>query len=111
LRLVRVEWETDGEAPGLPDEVEIPKEIDDEGISDFLSDTYGWLVLGWERVEGWSSLSEEDRKTWLEKARSDYGTDNGIEFDDDAVVSVSNDGGAYVAAWVWVADPEGGDDD
>jgi hypothetical protein len=47
---VRVTWETDGESPDLPEEVEIPGDIEEEGISDFLSDSYGWLVLGWEQA-------------------------------------------------------------
>lgn len=50
MRQVRVTWETDGESPDLPEEVEIPEALEEEGISDFLSDTYGWLVLGWERI-------------------------------------------------------------
>jgi hypothetical protein len=47
---VRVKWETDGESPNLPDEVEIPEGIPEEGISDFLSDRFGWLVAAWERI-------------------------------------------------------------
>jgi hypothetical protein len=58
---VRVTWETDGESPDLPEEVEIPGDIEEEGISDFLSDTYGWLVLGWERAL--SHVRTPDRDT------------------------------------------------
>lgn len=46
---VKVAWETDGEAVGLPDIVEIPDEVvEDEGgeIADYLSDNYGWLING-----------------------------------------------------------------
>jgi len=51
-----IKWETDGEVVDLPNEVEIPSsisgedaEIEDE-ISDYLSDTYGWLHDGFDIV-------------------------------------------------------------
>jgi hypothetical protein len=40
-------------------------------------------------------------------AREQYHCDGEIEVDDAAVVSNGDDTGAYVAAWVWVDDPEG----
>ena len=51
MKIVDITWETDGLEPeelGLPAEVELPKDIDaddDDAINDFLSDTYGWLVI------------------------------------------------------------------
>jgi hypothetical protein len=36
------------------------------------------------------------------KAKEEYGEDGSIEFDEDAVVSPSEEG-AYVQAWVWVS--------
>jgi hypothetical protein len=41
-----------------------------------------------------------DEDTVREMAREEYGSDE-IEIDDDAIVSVG-EGGAFVAAWVWV---------
>ena len=38
-----------------------------------------------------------------EKARASYGKEGEIEIPDDAQVSWA-EGGAYVAAWVWVSD-------
>jgi hypothetical protein len=35
-------------------------------------------------------------------AKQQYGEQGSIEIDSDAVVSISEDGGAYVQAWVWV---------
>lgn len=32
--------------------------------------------------------------------------DGELEVDDNAIVSVSEDGGAYVMAWVWVSDSD-----
>ncbi len=37
--------------------------------------------------------------------------DGELEVDEDAVVSVSSDGGAYVAAWVWVYDDRAAGED
>ena len=53
MKIVDITWETDGLEPeelGLPAEVELPEDIDaddDDAINDFLSDTYGWLVIDW----------------------------------------------------------------
>jgi len=38
-------WETDGEEIDLPTEVEVEDGLSDDEITDFLSDTYGWLVI------------------------------------------------------------------
>lgn len=46
-RQVDVTWDTDGEEVDLPTRVTIPEDVTDEGIADYLSDEYGWLVEGW----------------------------------------------------------------
>ena len=54
MKIANITWETDGLEPeelGLPTEVELPKDVDandDDAINDFLSDTYGWLVIDWQ---------------------------------------------------------------
>lgn len=51
MKITDITWETDGleqEELGLPTEVELPEDIDaddDDAINDYLSDTYGWLVI------------------------------------------------------------------
>ena len=40
----RIKWETDGNDVQLPKEVEVPDGLDDDEVTDYLSDTYGWLV-------------------------------------------------------------------
>ena len=40
----KIKWETDGEVVDLPNEVEVPDDLEDDEIADFLSDKYGWLV-------------------------------------------------------------------
>lgn len=44
---VDIKWDTDGEdIEGLPERVSIPLFIDDDEIADYLSDTYGYCVFG-----------------------------------------------------------------
>lgn len=49
MKATDIIWVTDGEDVELPTEVEIPVEIegDDDAITDYLSDTYGFLVEGY----------------------------------------------------------------
>jgi hypothetical protein len=45
--IVYVDWETDGtpiDDIGLPIEVNVPNNIEEEDIADWLSDEYGFLV-------------------------------------------------------------------
>ena len=37
-------WDTDGENVELPTEVEIPNDIEEDEIADYLSDEYGWCI-------------------------------------------------------------------
>ena len=41
-----IEWDTDGEDVVLPSEVEIPDNIEEDAIADYLSDEYGFCVFG-----------------------------------------------------------------
>ena len=51
MKIKDITWETDGldaDELHLPTEVELPESIDandDDAINDYLSDTYGWLVV------------------------------------------------------------------
>lgn len=50
-KIVNIDWETDGADVNLPTEVELPSDIaidDEDVITDYLSDEYGWLVNSWE---------------------------------------------------------------
>tara|TARA_Y100000310_G_scaffold287389_1_gene312247 strand:+ start:1709 stop:1942 length:234 start_codon:yes stop_codon:yes gene_type:complete len=63
IKVCEIDWETDGEEIDLPDSVTIDiEELDNycdletesqvsDAICDYLSDTYGWLVSGYTRVE------------------------------------------------------------
>ena len=53
MKTVGVEWDTDGmdeEELDLPSEVEVPSELDDEDVTDWLSDHYGFCVKGWYEI-------------------------------------------------------------
>ena len=48
MKITNITWETDGIEPeelSLPTEIELPEDVD--AINDYLSDTYGWLVIDW----------------------------------------------------------------
>ena len=50
LKVISVDWDTDGmdeEELDLPNEVEVPSDIDEDQVSDWLSDIYGFCVKGW----------------------------------------------------------------
>lgn len=51
---VEVEWDTDGESLEdceLPKIVQVPNNVDEECVSDWLSDKYGYCVYGWTCAE------------------------------------------------------------
>jgi hypothetical protein len=60
------------------------------------------------------SCIEESRKNvdveekYREACRANHCRDGELECDDDAVVSIGNDKGAYVQTWTWVDDDEAG---
>lgn len=76
---VNIDWDTEGEDVDLPTKVKLPAGIDDEDVTDYLSDTYGWLVNGY-NIEGNLNESIEDddiqfdptnnkvtRKSWVKQ--------------------------------------------
>ena len=49
---VDIDWDTDDEEDiDLPSRVEIPFNVDDDEIADYLSDTYGFCVFGFDIVQ------------------------------------------------------------
>jgi len=45
MKAINIKWETDGHIVDLPEEVDIPEQIDNVNmVADYLSDKYGWLV-------------------------------------------------------------------
>lgn len=49
LKATNIEWDTDGKVVDLPNTVPIPDELTDEDdISDYLSDEYGFCHYGFQ---------------------------------------------------------------
>ena len=47
MKVTNIVWDTDGcsaEELGLPTEVEVPSDIDEYDVVDYLSDEYGFLI-------------------------------------------------------------------
>lgn len=60
-----------------------------------------------DQLKGMQELYQEYRTA----AFKAFHSDGELEIDDNALVSISEDGGAYVMGWVWVADePEDEED-
>jgi len=72
-------------------------QLEGAALRSCISDLEG--VVG--RVE-----RSDDERAYVEAARALWQKDGGIEVDDNAIVSISDDQGAYVGAWVWVSDDE-----
>ncbi len=51
----------------------------------------------------WRGRTEQEQK-YFDRAKTVWQKEGEVEIDDNAVVSVSDDDGAYVEAWVWVSD-------
>ncbi len=49
-----------------------------------------------------------DNDPYLKAAHEHHYREGELEFDDTAIISESDDEGAYVMAWVWVTDEEAG---
>ena len=56
MRAINILWDTDEgdgyeQFYGLPDHVDIPENIDEEDIADYLSDTYGFCIFSFDIQE------------------------------------------------------------
>lgn len=50
MKKVKVNWDTDSVNPveyNLPSEVEVPSNVTEENVADWLSDEYGFCVESW----------------------------------------------------------------
>lgn len=50
MKIRNIVWATDNEEVDLPTEIDLPNDIDPDdydAINNYLSDTYGWLVIDW----------------------------------------------------------------
>jgi len=60
-----------------------------------------------ERIDHYrKSLSGAAETKYREAAKKAFEKEADLEFDESATVSISGDGGAYVACWKWIGDAE-----
>lgn len=59
------------------------------------------LTVG-QAITEFSNSRTPEELAYLNAARDRYTSEGDLEFDDNAVVSLSSDGGAYVMAWKWL---------
>ena len=57
ITVKEIDWETDGEEIDLPTTMEVPSDLEEDEIADYLSDQKGWLVNGF--VMGAESFEAE----------------------------------------------------
>lgn len=64
-KAINIKWKTDGCKVDIPNEVDIPERfidkdgVDEESVSDWLSDTFGWLTDGFEIVDECKALFDK----------------------------------------------------
>lgn len=69
-----------------------------------------WLDQETDKRQARAMKDQALREKYLPLAEQKYSSEGQVEIDDSAVVSDSEDG-AYVAAWVWVEDPDPEEED
>ena len=73
MRALNIKWDTDGNTDvlnELPNEVEIPCDVEEDEVCDYLSDEYGYCVFGFdiEKNDGFKGL-------FIDGKRSGYAPD------------------------------------
>ena len=61
MRINDIMWETDGNKVEVPNEVEIPDNVDKEDISNWLSDKCSWLVMSCDIADRTYSQDANDK--------------------------------------------------
>jgi hypothetical protein len=74
-----IKWETDGNIVDLPNEVSIPNEIDDDCITDYLSDEYGYLIESYALYQIYDKFNVGDKVKWHDVAIDDFWEDKEIQ--------------------------------
>lgn len=46
ITVTEIDWETDGEDVDLPTTMDVPSDLEEDEIADYLSNQKGWLVNG-----------------------------------------------------------------
>lgn len=62
MKVVNIVWDTDGENVKLPNEIELPfGMVDEDEISDYISDETGFCHYGFELIVGLCSFPDDDK--------------------------------------------------
>ena len=48
MKVVNIKWDTDGYNVNLPPEAELPDNVEEDMIAEFLSDVFGFGVFGFQ---------------------------------------------------------------
>ena len=65
VKVIGIDWDTDGEEVDLPKSVTIgesPEELSDDDIIDKLSDEYGWCINGVEEIRREKTCKKQNPK-------------------------------------------------
>ena len=71
MRAINIKWDTDGDEEilkTLPKEMDIPDDIDEENVADWLSDETGFCVFGF--VLETEEKKKKDQTKTLKKSRT-----------------------------------------
>jgi len=80
ITITGIDWETDGEDVDLPTTMEVPADLENDEIADYLSDQMGWLVNGFvmgAETFGAETLNPEKELTNVERQMVDSFPFNG----------------------------------
>lgn len=62
MKAINIKWDTDGENVKLPNEIELPfGMVDEDEISDYISDETGFCHYGFELIVGLCSFPDDDK--------------------------------------------------
>ena len=51
MKAVNIKWDTEGYNVNLPPEAEFPDNVKEDIVADFLSDTFGFCVFGFQIIK------------------------------------------------------------
>lgn len=54
MKAVNIKWNTEGYNVNLPPEAELPDNVKEDMVADFLSDTFGFCVFGFQITKNYA---------------------------------------------------------
>ena len=96
ITVKEIDWETDGEDIDLPTTMDVPADLEEDEIADYLSDQKGWLVNGF--VMGAESFEAEEcshifgESAYQDATCSRCGKENEVYVEDDSDTTICSCG-------------------